>query len=265
MGPLDGAGSAMVYSTMVHAGACMDNRHHLRRGIMHEETRALIGTSACMGSLREQIRSVARGDFPVLFRAPAQPFPPKETAMRTIALAVPMLALCAGVTAAATLAGVMLPDTVTVGGSALTLNGIGIREASVFKVNVYVMGLYVDKKTGDADGVISSPGNKRVVQQYVRDLQQKDLLNGWTESFKANNATLEPVKKEYDTFLSHVVSVRKGEKMIIDFVDDRVEVTMAGKKKPAITGTAFQKALLRVWLGPKPVYPPLKKALLGGG
>ena len=40
------------------------------------------------------------------------------------------------------LEGVRLPDQVSVSGRNLVLNGVGVREAAVFMVNVYVAGLY---------------------------------------------------------------------------------------------------------------------------
>ena len=51
---------------------------------------------------------------------------------------------------AATVAGVNLPDTTTVGDKSLVLNGLGLR--TEFMVKVYVGGLYLEHKTTDAGG-----------------------------------------------------------------------------------------------------------------
>ena len=45
--------------------------------------------------------------------------------------------------------GVNFPDQAQVDGSTLTLNGLGLRQATMFKVNVYVAALYVAKTSND--------------------------------------------------------------------------------------------------------------------
>ena len=50
------------------------------------------------------------------------------------------------------LAGVTMPDTATVAGSKLMLNGMGLREK--FFIDVYVGGLYLPAKTTDASKAI---------------------------------------------------------------------------------------------------------------
>jgi len=42
--------------------------------------------------------------------------------------------------------GVNFPDQAQVGGGNLALNGLGLRQATAFKVNVYVAALYVAKR-----------------------------------------------------------------------------------------------------------------------
>ena len=52
---------------------------------------------------------------------------------------------------AAELAGVVMPEQVTVDGKTLVLNGLGLREATFLRVDVYVAGLYLEEKSQDAD------------------------------------------------------------------------------------------------------------------
>jgi hypothetical protein len=59
---------------------------------------------------------------------------------------------------------------------------------------------------------------------------------------------------------------KKGDVVAIDFLaDGSTAVALNGKPqgKP-IAGADFQRALLAVWLGGKPVQADLKKAMLGG-
>jgi len=172
-------------------------------------------------------------------------------------------AIAASGSEAATLKGVTMPDSLRVGGTALVLNGLGVREATALKVKVYVMGLYLTERSGDKAAIVASTGPKHVVQQYVRDLAAKDLLGGWKESFARNSLDLAPVQAEYDKFLSYMTDIKKGEQIVIDFIEDRVETTVKGQKKDPIQSAAFQKALLLVWLGPNPPCASLQTGILG--
>ena len=164
---------------------------------------------------------------------------------------------------AGTLKGITMPDAVTVAGKTLVLNGMGIRQATILKVKVYVMGLYLEQKSSDADAIVNSPQTKRLVVHYIRELKQADVLKALKESFTANNTTLDNVKAEYEKFLGYVSDMKKDDEMVLDFVENRVDIQVAGQKKEPITSDAFQKTLLRVWLGPKPTYPPLQAGILG--
>ena len=52
--------------------------------------------------------------------------------------------------------GVKVPDSVKAGGTDLVLNGLGIRKATFLKVKVYVAGLYLPQKSGDAGKIIGA-------------------------------------------------------------------------------------------------------------
>ena len=60
--------------------------------------------------------------------------------------------------------GVKVDETAQVGGSALVLNGAGVRTKLMFKV--YVAGLYLTQKQADANAVINDTGNKRVSMHF---------------------------------------------------------------------------------------------------
>ena len=83
---------------------------------------------------------------------------------------------------AASLAGVNLPDTATVGGKSLVLNGLGVR--SEFMVKVYVGGLYLEQKSTDADAIIKTDAPKRIVMHFLHDASKKQMTDAFSESFK---------------------------------------------------------------------------------
>ena len=52
--------------------------------------------------------------------------------------------------------GVNFPEQMQVDGSTLTLNGLGLRQATFLKVNVYVAALYVANVSSDAQALLAS-------------------------------------------------------------------------------------------------------------
>ena len=59
--------------------------------------------------------------------------------------------------------GVTFHDQVQSGGTTLVLNGLGLRQASAFKVSVYVAGLYVAQTSTDGNAILASNSRKELV------------------------------------------------------------------------------------------------------
>jgi hypothetical protein len=191
--------------------------------------------------------------------------------MRTLAVVVAGLAL-ASAAPAAELAGVKLDDRVRIAPNApeLVLNGAGIRTR--FFVKVYVGALYLpEKKTAAAD-VLALGGAKRMHLAMLRDLTAQQLADALNEGFAANNSP--PDQERYKGQLAELLATmnalgaaKNGEAIALDYLPDsgtRVLVNGAPKGKP-IPDEGFYRAVLRVWLGDKPVDADLKRGLLGQG
>ena len=69
---------------------------------------------------------------------------------------------------------VKFPDRTVVDGSPLTLNGLGLRQATMLKVNVYVAALYVTKPSADSDAILSAPPPKQLILHFVRGVGRSD-------------------------------------------------------------------------------------------
>jgi Chalcone isomerase-like len=162
--------------------------------------------------------------------------------------------------------GVKLDETAQFGGTALVLNGAGVRTKLMFKV--YVAGLYLTQKQTDANAVINDSGNKRVSMHFLRDLSSEKLLHSMNEGFTDNNnaaemAAIEPQMKAFRQMLTSAKEVKEGDEIVLDLTNAGTQVNLNGKALGNIEGAAFNQALLRVWLGAKPVDAVLKKAMLG--
>jgi hypothetical protein len=164
---------------------------------------------------------------------------------------------------AATVAGVNLPDTTTVGDKSLVLNGLGLR--TEFMVKVYVGGLYLEHKSTDAGGIIKADAPKRIVMQFLHDASKKQMTDAFDQSFKDNAPDAETtIKSDTDRFLAAVEPVKVGEQMVFTYVPGTgTTIAINGNDKLTIAGPAFSQAIFSVWLGPKPPTSSLKKGMLG--
>jgi len=165
---------------------------------------------------------------------------------------------------AATLSGIDFPDQTQVKENKLVLNGLGIRAASFLKVKVYVIGLYLEKRSSDAKSIIESSQAKRIEMHFVHDVTAKDLRKGWSEAFDNNYPDTAGIRKEISQFNDSMRDVKSGDQIALEFHGDTLEVSINSTSVATIKGRAFQKAALSIWLGSKPPNDELKVGILGG-
>jgi hypothetical protein len=164
---------------------------------------------------------------------------------------------------AATLADVSFPDQATVGGKAVVLNGLGLRTATMLKVKVYVIGLYLESKSSDPRAIIESSENKRIAMHFVHDVTAEKLRGGWTDGFEDNTGDVAGIKDEIAKFNASMRDVKSGDSILLDFSGDRLDVLINDARIDSIAGKAFQRAVLAIWLGPEPPNDALKQGILG--
>jgi len=177
-------------------------------------------------------------------------------ALFVILSAVPLLA--------ATLAGVTLPDTVTVGDKTLELNGMGLRK-KLF-ISVYVGGLYLDKKSADPNAIIQADQPKRTVLHFVySEVSRDQMADAFKEGFDGNAPDkVKTLKPQIDQWIAALEAMKKGEEMAVTYVPGTgTTLTLRGKDKLTIPGLPFAQAVFAVWFGPKPPSNDLKTGMLG--
>src|SRR5262245_25690640 len=67
------------------------------------------------------------------------------------------------------------PGALTVDDKTLCLNGLGLREATVFNVNVYVAGLYLEQRDKNGERIASSDQRKLMRLRFVRDVGRSEI------------------------------------------------------------------------------------------
>jgi hypothetical protein len=177
------------------------------------------------------------------------------------------LAALAGPAAAAEVAGVKLDDKASVAGKELVLNGAGVRTRAVFKV--YVGSLYVPAKAGTTAAVLAAVP-RRVQLNLLRNLSADQLVDALVDGLKDNTsdaefAALKPQVDQMGGIMKSFGDVKEGQVVTIDFVDGTSRLALNGQPRGEVAGEAFNQALMRVWIGDKPVQADLKKAMLGEG
>jgi hypothetical protein len=182
-----------------------------------------------------------------------------------IATIVFSLVVFAGIAVAGKKSGVTMPDTSTVAGKHLVLNGMGLREATWLGIDVYVAGLYLEAPTNDGEKIIASNQVKVLVLRFVRDVGRKDIVKAWTEGFQ-NNATvpLAKIQTSIDQLNAWMPKFDDGDTLIFTAVPGKgVEVIVNGVRKGTIEGEDFSHSLFAIWLGAHPPTKDLKRGLLG--
>jgi hypothetical protein len=164
--------------------------------------------------------------------------------------------------------GVKIDDKSNLGGAELSLNGAGVRKLVFF--SVYAMGLYLPKKTSSGTEAIAQEGPKRISLHMLRDVGAERFSSALAEGIRENHSeaelkVLEPRVRALNDIMGEVKEAKKGMNITLDWNGTATQVGIDGKPtgKP-IEGADFYRALLRIWLGDKPVQDDLKKALLGG-
>jgi Chalcone isomerase-like len=174
--------------------------------------------------------------------------------MRILKLIVLLVAMSLSATSfAATLAGVTLPDTATVDGKPLVLNGMALRTKTWFKVKVYVGGLYLPQKADSVAAVLSQAGPDRVLMHMIYPASKDQFADAWNEGFTNNNPGMDAaLQSKIAQFLAYFGKAKKGDEITLDYIPGTgTQVSWNGKFRGSIPGEDFHKALLNAFLGPK--------------
>ena len=167
------------------------------------------------------------------------------------------------------IAGVDIPEQLTVGPDTamLKLNGAGVRTRLFIKV--YVGALYLPEKGTDAARILPMRGAKRIAMHVlVKQVSGEKLTRGWNGGFANNNlpAEREVLKGRLADFNRLFGDSHKGDVIQLDWMPGSGTVVRLNEEvKGTIPGEDSYRALLRVWLGEAPADDKLKQAMLGKG
>lgn len=185
-----------------------------------------------------------------------------ESVRRAVLIAVCTL-FAVTLSMAGEFSGVEMPDTVTVEGKDLMLNGMGLREK--MWIDVYVAGLYLESKSDDAQKILDSDQTKQIQMHFLyKKVGAKKLIGAWNDGLKNNAAeTMAELKPGLDQLNSWMVDLVKGDEMTFTSVPGKgLSVKVKGEHKGVIEDPVFSKAFWAIFIGEKPPTDALKKGLL---
>ncbi len=160
--------------------------------------------------------------------------------------------------------GVTMPDEVNVAKDKLRLNGMGVRHEKVF-FKGYVIALYLEKPTTDAQIAIHADETRRVVITMLRNVTREMFVEAIESGIMRNSAAEMPaLRARLDLLEQAVPDLKKGDVVDLTWVPGVGTLVRGQDRKMTIPGKDFADALLEVWLGPKPVEASLKRELLRG-
>jgi len=171
--------------------------------------------------------------------------------------------LLAAPAAARECAGVRFPDSVQVGGTTLSLNGLGLREATVFAVDVFVAALYVQHPASDAKTLLARDEPARVVLHFVRATGASTIADEMDAAYRANSPKASTKKKQQ--LFAWLKDMAVGQSIVFTYAPGKgLEVSVAGKVRGTIPGADFASATLGVLIGPTVADEDLRAGMLGG-
>jgi len=166
--------------------------------------------------------------------------------------------------------GVEYPDQIIVHETAtLNATGVGLREKTFLKVDVYTIVSYVMDGTdlGDNHGeaLINLDSGKKLQMDLRRGFSKAKLISAFSDVIDDNYEDQSAFAEDMATFFAYFTrDAEKGD--VIEFMycpQEKLVTTVNGEEMGTIDNFEFVKALWSVWFAEKPASNSLKDALLG--
>lgn len=151
-------------------------------------------------------------------------------------------------------------------GRMLFLNGQATHTVSIFKVEVYRISLYLEKRSTDPEKILASPKRKVILLKFMRDISADQLRSAFSDGFYENcGDQCDKLKGYLDELNSKISEVREGDKIELQFLPNKVILQSNMGSYAEVNSPEFGRVLLSIWLGPSPPSSDLKKEILGLG
>jgi hypothetical protein len=168
--------------------------------------------------------------------------------------------------------GTEYPDALEAGCGGATVamqaTGVGLREKTFMKVDVYTIVSYIQEGVdlGDAPAatLVKLQQPKRLQMDLRRGFSREKLINAFVEVIEKNYEDRSAFAADMETFKAYFTrDAAEGDVIVFDFCPGTgLTTTLNGEETGVIANTAFAEALWSVWFGEKPANKGLREALL---
>jgi len=160
-------------------------------------------------------------------------------------------------------------ERIALAGSDLQLNGVGLRAVAWLKG--YVAALYLTRKATTAADVARVNGPKRLRLYILEEATTDHFTRSFNNGIRRNStpeelARLAERMAQFSRTIDQIGKVKKGDTIDLDFIPGaglRFTINGVEHGKP-VPGEDLYAALLRIFIGTKPVDAEMKIGLLGG-
>lgn len=164
---------------------------------------------------------------------------------------------------AKTIYDVELPETVSVAGETLQLNGYGLR--TKFFLKIYLGSLYTGSKATTTTQVLDQPSAKMIRMNFIYNkVDRGKIVDAFAEGFAKNSSQLknDPALQQFlDLFKTDFVA---GDQVDLEVAaDGTVTATHNMSKLGNIASKKLGNAVLLIYLGEQPADDDLKQGMLG--
>jgi len=135
---------------------------------------------------------------------------------------------------------------------------------------VYAAGLYLPEKKDSVPDILKMDGPRRMTLVMARDISSDDFGKAFMDGLNDNLDKAEKSKivsqiSKFGEMFAQLEKIKKGDVLHLDWIPGSgTQVELNGKKiGEVVPDLVFYNAVLRIWLGDKPVDRSLKPALLG--
>lgn len=159
-------------------------------------------------------------------------------------------------------------ESLQLGGSSLRLNGVGMRAVSVLKG--YLAALYLGKPAATPAAVYATQGPKRIQLRMLLEASTEEFVKAINKGVNRNCSEAERVAladklPPFIATIRAIGKVRPKDLVDMDYLPERGTLLQLNGKLAgeAVPGPELYQALLKVFLGERPVDKRLKAGLLG--
>ncbi len=162
--------------------------------------------------------------------------------------------------------GVHFDRQATFDGASLSLNGLGVREATFLNINVYVAALYAEHTGTNAASLLSQPQHLRLVQHFVRNVSHSQISDAMTESFhNAPGGTQASLQPRLQQLIAMLAPCPDGTVVTYSYTPGTgLYVSYGSRSVGTIPGDDFAQVFFQIFVGPNPPNRGLRTGLLGG-